>query len=77
MHVFLEALIFVVVCGTTLYVMSLVNPAKKVEEYYRVESPACFFALQLCTVLIVMCFAINARFLVSEVSSILFVVPSK
>ena len=72
MQVILEALTFVVVCGTTLYVMSLVNPSKKVEEYYRVESPVSFFALQLCTVLIVMCFAVNARFLVSHVSSLLF-----
>jgi hypothetical protein len=67
-----EAVILSIVCGATLYVLSYVNPKKQVEEYYRVESPAGYVALELCTVLIVICFAINSRFLLTTTGNSLF-----
>ena len=61
-----ESIILIVVCGITMAVVHAIDPNKKVEEYYKdTDNSTCYVALQLASVLIIMCFAINCRFLVT------------
>jgi hypothetical protein len=60
-----EAMTLVAVCGVTVMVMQRINPDKHIDRYYYNSSAICYTALQLASVLIILCLAINARFLLS------------
>ena len=61
-----EALVMICVCGLTLYVMQCINPNMEINEYYKENNQACYVALELALVLVLLCFAINCRFLAKQ-----------
>ena len=61
-----ESIILIIVCGMTMAVVHAIDPSSRVQDYYEAtENYACCTALKLASVLIIMCFAINCRFLVT------------
>ncbi len=69
----IEAVILIVVCGMTMAIMRYVDPNNDISKFYSSTNTfyegACAIALQCTTTLIIMCFALNCRFLATMAMS--------
>ena len=61
-----EAIVLVAVTATTIFAIKLVDPRNETVRYYASRNnDICAFMLQICASLVIICFALNVRYLLS------------
>ena len=63
----LEAVVLIVVSGLTMLLIKCIDPENGAAGYYASnDNEMCLLALQFSATLVILCFAINCRFLLSH-----------